>query len=103
MSATCPIPARWSVRDTPAETGRSWSFRRRPTGPAKTRLPASTECSHGPIDLAPGAEISFQVTFRVPTWWSRPVFENCVELTTPGAGEDARTYNNNACGYARDG
>ena len=58
------------------------------------------DCSHGPVDLAPGAGISFRVTFQVPTWWARPVFDNCVELRTPGAGEDARTYNNNACGYA---
>ena len=58
------------------------------------------DCSHGPVDLAPGAEISFRVTFQVPAWWTRPVFKNCAELRTPGAGEDARTYNNKACGYA---
>ncbi len=57
------------------------------------------ECSHGPVDLAPGAGISFQVTFQIPTWWSCPVFENCAELTTPDSSEDAHAYNNSACGY----
>jgi hypothetical protein len=60
-------------------------------------------CNHAPVDLAPGASISFQVTFQIPGWWSRPVFDNCVDLTTPGTGVDARLYNNKACGYAPTG
>jgi hypothetical protein len=61
------------------------------------------DCSHAPLDLAPGDAISFQLTVQIPAWWKKPVFSNCVELTTPGIGVDARLYNNNACGYAPTG
>ncbi len=92
-----PYSGPLTVSDTPAEGAEltvppsDWT--------CKSPFAGFTECSHDPVDLAPGAEISFEVAVRVPTWWSRPVFENCVDLTTPGAGEDARTYNNHACGY----
>ena len=93
-----PYSGPLTVRDTPAEGAEL-------TVPpsAWTCTPVfgdTTECSHAPVDLAPGAEASFQVAVRIPTWWNRPVYDNCVELVTPGAGEDARTYNNQACGYA---
>ena len=66
----------------------------------ETLYPGVYECTLDAATLAPGESLSFQASFVVPTWWDQPVFANCVELTTPGSGEDDRTYNNQACGYA---
>ena len=63
-------------------------------------FPGVYTCTYPSLTLAPGESLAFEAAFIVPAWWSQPVFENCVELTTPGSGEDAQTHNNSACGYA---
>jgi hypothetical protein len=66
----------------------------------ETLFPGVYQCQVEAVTLAPGDSISLEASFTVPAWWSGPVFENCVEITTPGPGEDSRPYNNSACGYA---
>ena len=87
------------VRDTP-ENGSSLAIPPASNWACSNPFPSVYECGLDAISLAPGEATSFQATFSVPDWWSRSVFSNCVELTTPGSGEDDRTYNNSACGYA---
>ena len=57
------------------------------------------ECSIPSATLNPGEVISIDLTFQLPPWWTRPVYNNCVDLLVPGAGVDQRPYNNRSCDY----
>ncbi|MFO1183758.1 MAG: hypothetical protein U1E56_03090 [Bauldia sp.] len=61
--------------------------------------PGAYQCVHGPVDLPPGASISFPIGFAIPAWWSQPVFTNCVDLLAPGPEAYSRAYANNVCAY----
>ena len=65
----------------------------------KTLFEGTVECSHAEVALAPGESISLALTVEVPSWWTRAVYSNCAELTTPGFDKDAKAYNNKACDY----
>ncbi len=87
------------VRDLP-ENGSTLAIPPASEWSCANPFPSVYECTLAAVTLAPGDSTSFQATFTVPDWWHASVFSNCVELTTPGAGADTRTYNNSACGYA---
>ncbi len=57
------------------------------------------ECTLANATLRPGEAITLELTLKVPGWWTRPVYDNCVELLVPGAGVDQRPYNNRSCDY----
>ncbi|MGE5259883.1 MAG: hypothetical protein ACM3MH_03280 [Actinomycetota bacterium] len=65
----------------------------------KTFFAGSVDCSHAEVSLAPGENISVALTVEAPSWWTKPVYSNCAEITTPGFGEDDKAYNNKACDY----
>ena len=65
----------------------------------KTLFAGTFECSHAEISLAPGENISLALTIEVPSWWTKPVYSNCAELTTPGFDKDDKAYNNKSCDY----
>jgi hypothetical protein len=59
----------------------------------------SYQCTYPEVTLEPGQSFGLEMTFRTPGWWSRPVYDNCVDLVLPGAGVDERPYNNRSCDY----
>jgi hypothetical protein len=65
----------------------------------KTLFAGTVACSHPEISLAPGENISLALTIEVPGWWTKPVYSNCAEITTPGFGQDDKSYNNKSCDY----
>jgi len=57
------------------------------------------ECSLDSVSLEPGEATTLSMTVQVPAWWNQASYSNCVELTTPDATVDGRSYNNLSCGY----
>ena len=96
--STVPYQGAVAVRDVAA--GGAKLLDQAPTDwTCKTLFAGSFECSHAEISLAPGENISLALTIEVPSWWTKPVYSNCAELTTPGVDKDDKAYNNKSCDY----
>ena len=93
-----PYQGALTIRDT-AEGGAKLLDTAPPDWTCKALFAGNYECSHAELALAPGEKTSVALTFEVPSWWTKPVYSNCAELTVPGFDKDAKSYNNKACDY----
>ena len=96
--STVPYQGALAIRDV-ADGGAKLLDQAPADWTCKTLFEGTFECSHAEISLAPGENISLALTIEVPGWWTKPVYSNCAELTTPGFDKDDKAYNNKSCDY----
>jgi hypothetical protein len=95
---TVPYQGALTIRDV-ADGNAKLLDQAPPDWTCKILFEGTFECSHAEISLAPGEKISLALTIEVPSWWTKPVYSNCADLTVPGADKDEKAYNNKSCDY----